>query len=129
MKAKRLWRMIGILLASVSSMLGAGCAEKAHAEAVPAERLSAETVPAAGSARVYYTGDISPAEPTMADIGILASLDPVALDKACLDLVFAAHDGHDLVERINSRNGTLAVSHAETIGLGSRQYELIRLNG
>jgi uncharacterized Fe-S center protein len=71
----------------------------------------------------------NPAEPTMADIGILASVDPVALDKACLDLVFAAHDGHDLVERINSRNGTLTVSHAEAIGLGSRQYELTRLDG
>jgi uncharacterized Fe-S center protein len=71
----------------------------------------------------------NPTAPTMADIGILASLDPVALDKACLDLVFAAHDGHDLVERINSRNGTLTVRHAETIGLGSQQYELVKLNG
>jgi uncharacterized Fe-S center protein len=69
------------------------------------------------------------APPTMADIGILASLDPVALDQACVDLVFAAHDGRDLVERIRSRNGTLTLDHAELIGLGSKSYQLIRIDG
>jgi uncharacterized Fe-S center protein len=63
----------------------------------------------------------------MADIGILASLDPVALDQACVDLVFAAQDGKDLIERIRSRNGILTLEHAENIGLGSRAYNLIKL--
>jgi len=69
----------------------------------------------------------NPAAPTMADIGILASLDPVALDQACVDLVYAAPDGHDLIERIESRNGILGLEHSEKIGVGRRKYELIRL--
>jgi uncharacterized Fe-S center protein len=68
-----------------------------------------------------------PAKPTLADIGILASLDPVALDKACVDLVFAAKDGKDLIRRIESRNGLLTLDHAEKIGLGSKAYKLIKL--
>ncbi|MCL2070269.1 MAG: DUF362 domain-containing protein [Treponema sp.] len=68
-----------------------------------------------------------PAPPTMADIGILASLDPVALDKACVDLVYAASDSQDLIRRIESRNGLLTLEHAERIGLGSRTYRLVRL--
>jgi uncharacterized Fe-S center protein len=71
----------------------------------------------------------SPAEPDMHDIGILASLDPVALDKACIDLVYAAPDGRSLIQRIESRNGILTVRHAAKIGLGSLEYELVRLNG
>jgi uncharacterized Fe-S center protein len=70
-----------------------------------------------------------PAAPTMADIGILASLDPVALDQACVDLVYKAHDSRDLIERIESRNGLLTINHAEEIGLGSRTYRLIRIDG
>jgi uncharacterized Fe-S center protein len=69
-----------------------------------------------------------PAAPTTADIGILASLDPVALDQACIDLVYAAPDSGDLIERIESRNGLLTITHAEAIGLGSKVYELVRLN-
>ncbi|MCL1814803.1 MAG: DUF362 domain-containing protein [Treponema sp.] len=68
-----------------------------------------------------------PAAPTMADIGILASLDPVALDQACVDLVYAAKDGKDIVARIESRNGLLTIEHAEKIGLGSKVYNLIKL--
>jgi uncharacterized Fe-S center protein len=68
-----------------------------------------------------------PARPTMADIGILASLDPVALDKACVDLVYAAKDSKDLIARIESRNGLLTIDHAEKIGLGSKAYRLVRL--
>jgi len=67
----------------------------------------------------------NPASPTMADIGILASLDPVALDKACVDLVYAAKDSKDLITRIESRNGLLILDHAEKIGLGSKAYRLI----
>jgi uncharacterized Fe-S center protein len=69
----------------------------------------------------------SPVAPTMADIGILASLDPVALDQACVDLVYSAADGKDLVERIESRNGLLTIDHAAAIGLGSKLYELVKL--
>lgn len=65
-----------------------------------------------------------PAEPDMHDIGILASIDPVALDQACLDLVFKASDADLLKERINSLNGTLTVKHADAIGLGSMKYTL-----
>jgi len=68
-----------------------------------------------------------PTPPTMADIGILASLDPVALDQASIDLVYAAPDSSDLIERIESRNGLLTIDHAEKIGIGSKAYQLIRL--
>jgi len=71
--------------------------------------------------------DSSPAVPTMADIGILASLDPVAVDQACVDLVYAALDGADLVNRIQTRMGLTTLEHAEAIGLGSRQYDFIEL--
>ena len=70
----------------------------------------------------------NPAPPTMADIGILASLDPVALDQACIDLVYAAPDGEDLIRRIEGRNGLLTIDHAELIGLGSKEYVLINLD-
>jgi uncharacterized Fe-S center protein len=68
-----------------------------------------------------------PAAPTMADIGILASLDPVALDQACIDLVYAAPDGRDLINRIESRNGLLTIDYAEMLGIGSKTYDLVRL--
>lgn len=72
--------------------------------------------------------DGNPSEPDMHDIGILASLDPVALDQACVDLVYAAPDGQSLIQRIESRNGIHTVEHAEAIGLGSRTYELVSLD-
>ncbi len=70
--------------------------------------------------------DGHPAEPEMQDVGVLASLDPVALDQACVDLIYAQKDGDGaaLVERIESRNGLLTLEHAEKIGLGSRSYTL-----
>ncbi len=68
--------------------------------------------------------DGSPAEPDMHDIGILASFDPVALDQACVDLVYSAEDGQSLIKRIESRNGLHTLEHAEEIGLGSRTYRL-----
>ena len=64
----------------------------------------------------------------MADIGILASLDPVALDKACLDLIDAAPDGANLRNRIANRNGKLTVYRAAEIGLGSLEYELVNID-
>lgn len=68
-----------------------------------------------------------PKDPTMSDIGILASLDPVALDQACVDLIYKAHDGHDLIKRMEEKNGIHTIVHAEELGLGSRQYELVSL--
>lgn len=74
--------------------------------------------------------DGNPAEPDMHDIGILASTDPVALDQACIDLVYAQKDsdGASLVNRIESRNGLHTLEHAEEIGLGSRTYQLVDIN-
>ena len=69
--------------------------------------------------------DSHPAEPSMADIGILGSTDPVALDRACVDLVYAAEDGGELVERMELRNGAHVLDYAEQIGLGSQAYELV----
>lgn len=69
-----------------------------------------------------------PAAPTMADIGILASLDPVALDRACVDLVYAAPDGQDLIARIESLNGVHTLEYGEEIGLGSQTYELVLID-
>jgi len=66
----------------------------------------------------------NPAAPTMEDIGILASLDPVALDQACVDLVYAATDGRNLISRMESRNGIHTLEHGEAIGFGSRTYHL-----
>lgn len=66
-----------------------------------------------------------PAAVDMKDIGILASLNPVALDQACVDLVYKAPDSHSLVERIQSRNGELILEHAKKIGLGERRYRLV----
>ena len=68
------------------------------------------------------------ADPKISDIGILASLDPVALDQqACVDLVYASDDPGkgDLIERMESRHGILTVEAAAGLGLGSREYELI----
>ena len=72
----------------------------------------------------------APAEdPCMADIGILTSLDPVAIDQACIDLVYASKDpGRDhFVERVESRHGVHTIEAAAELGFGSRAYELIEL--
>lgn len=69
--------------------------------------------------------DGSPSEPDMHDIGILSSYDPVALDQACVDLVYGAGDGQSLIKRIESKNGLHTLEQAEKIGLGSRSYKLV----
>ena len=71
----------------------------------------------------------NPAEPDIHDIGILASYDPVALDQACIDLVYQAEGNEALVKRIESRNGLHTLERAEEIGLGSRTYELVNIDG
>lgn len=69
-------------------------------------------------------------DPCMKDIGILVSLDPIAIDQACIDLVYAATDDpgqSHLLERIESRNGVLTIEAAAELGYGSREYELIEI--
>ena len=68
-------------------------------------------------------------DPCMADIGVLASTDPIAIDQACLDLVYASKDPgrNHLIERIESRNGVHTIEAAAALGYGSREYELIRV--
>ena len=73
--------------------------------------------------------DGNPAEPDIHDIGILASTDPVALDQACVDLVWQAEGNESLVRRIESRDGLHTLQYAEQIGLGSRTYTLQNLDG
>jgi uncharacterized Fe-S center protein len=72
----------------------------------------------------------SPAAPEMDDIGILASLDPVALDKACVDLVYAAPEDQSkkLRARIEQLHGTHTLDYAEEIGLGTQNYELVDID-
>lgn len=71
----------------------------------------------------------NPAEPDMHDIGILASADPVALDQACVDLVYASKDDTaSLIERMESRNAIHVLEHGEEIGLGSRSYRLVNID-
>ena len=69
-------------------------------------------------------------DPTIRDIGILSSLDPVALDKACVDLVYSCDDPgkKDLIKRIETLNGTLTIDAAYEIGVGNKEYELIELD-
>jgi uncharacterized Fe-S center protein len=69
-------------------------------------------------------------DPKVKDIGILCSTNPVALDQACIDLVYASTDPGkaDLVERIESRNGVHTIEVAATLGVGSREYELINID-
>ena len=74
-----------------------------------------------------------PAKPELMDMGIMASLDPVAVDQACLDKVFnyqgrPGDDNKPLIERINRQHGTYITEYAEKIGLGSRTYTLIDLD-
>ncbi len=68
-------------------------------------------------------------DPCMKDIGILASLDPVAIDQACIDLVVNSDDPgkEHLLERINSRNGTHTIDSAVDLGIGTKEYELIKV--
>lgn len=73
--------------------------------------------------------DSNPAEPKMADIGIFASNDPVAIDQACVDAVYNSPDPgkKDLIKRIESRHGIHTVETSEKLGLGRRSYEIITL--
>ena len=72
--------------------------------------------------------DGNPAEPDIHDIGILASTDPVALDQACVDLIYQAEGNESLVRRIEAQHGIHTLEYAEQIGLGSRAYELVDID-
>ena len=69
-------------------------------------------------------------DPCMKDIGILSSLDPVALDKACIDLVYNSKDPgkKHLIERIESKHGIHTIASAHNIGIGNIEYELIKVD-
>ncbi len=106
-----------------------------------------ESMAEAAKAVVDYTGDRilyinvanrlsvdcdcngNPEEPKMGDLGVFASLDPVALDRACVDMVMNSDDPGkaDLIERINSRLGTVILDHAESLGVGSQKYRLVTI--
>jgi len=70
-----------------------------------------------------------PKEPDIHDIGILSSFDPVALDQACVDLIWKADGNESMIKRINAQNGLLTLEHAQKIGLGSREYTLVNVDG
>jgi len=72
--------------------------------------------------------DGNPAEPDIHDIGILASHDPVALDQACVDLIYEAEGNAALVKRMENKHGIHTLEHAEEIGLGSRDYVLVNMD-
>lgn len=74
--------------------------------------------------------DESPPEPEMHDVGILTSYDPVALDQACVDIVYQTpqEEGVSLIERIESRNGLHTLDYAQTIGLGNKAYDLVNID-
>jgi len=71
---------------------------------------------------------VTAAEPTMADIGIAASTDILAADQACTDMIYNAHDSHDMKERIETRAGLRQLSAMAEKGLGNPQYELIEID-
>ena len=72
--------------------------------------------------------DGHPSEPDIHDIGILASYDPVALDQACVDLIHQAEGNESFLRRIESQHGIHTLEYAESIGLGSRTYELVKID-
>ena len=137
MKRKKVAVIFPLVIALMFVLSGCGQSEISNEDQIK-ESYSTDNDSAP---TVYMTKEISPesppvkarnistaAEPDMHDIGILASFDPVALDQACVDLVYAAEDGDSLVERIESRNGLHTLEQAEKIGLGSRSYNLVNVN-
>ncbi|MDE6397679.1 MAG: DUF362 domain-containing protein [Muribaculaceae bacterium] len=127
----------------------AGATEKAEAiwSNIAEQRDFLESMAEAAKAITDYTGDrilyinvanrlsvdcdcdAHPEEPEMGDLGVFASLDPVALDRACVDMVFNSEDPGKgaLIERINSRQGTHILTHAENLGIGSQKYRLVTI--
>ena len=109
-------KMIMSIVCAMALLFTAGCSGNKASES--AQQNSA---PAAAAE--------STAEPDIHDIGILASTDPVALDQACVDLIYQAEGNESLVDRMESLHGIHTLEHAEEIGLGSRTYELVKIDG
>ena len=115
---------------------------------IPADTIFQESMAEASKAIIDHIGDrvlyinvannlsvdcdcvATPADPQMGDLGIFASLDPVALDRACIDAVrnSADHGKIHLIERIDSKHGMHNLEYAEQLGLGSQKYELVNLD-
>ena len=93
------------------------------------KQLSIGCASRAGKALIHCDCCAVAEDPCMKDIGILASLDPVAIDQACIDLVMQSDDPgkEHFMERVNSRNGIHTIEAAAELGTGSREYELIEL--
>ena len=74
--------------------------------------------------------DVNPQPPEMKDIGILASIDPVALDQACVDLIYKSNDKgkENLIKRIEEKNGLHLLECGEQLGIGSIKYEIISID-
>ena len=124
---KKLFALLLVLSLVLALSVQAASAE----EGVPTVYFTADISPE-GLQRVYdalnWTPAGNPAEPDIHDIGILASTDPVALDQACIDLVWQAEGNESLVRRIESRDGLHTLEYAAEIGLGSRTYDLVNLD-
>lgn len=141
---------IGIASASGKAYIHSGGKTKDTAKAwkqLPSQDTFQESMAEASKAIIDHAGDkilyisvannlsvdcdcvATPEEPKMKDIGILASLDPVALDRACVDMVRSSDDPGKvhLIERIDSRHGMHNLEYAEQLGLGSQKYELVKL--
>ena len=115
---------------------------------IPADTIFQEAMAEASKAIIDHIGDrvlyinvannlsvdcdcvATPAAPQMGDLGIFASLDPVALDRACIDAVrnSTVHGKIHLIERIDSKRGMHNLEYAERLGLGSQKYELVNLD-
>ena len=135
-----------VTLAWAPEYLAAGETQDSFLESMAAAAQAVDTYFNTGDNIVYINVmnnmsvdcdcDGNPAEPRLKDKGIVASLDPVACDQAALDMVFgqdgdpaAGDDPAPLRERINRQHGTYITEYAEKIGLGSRKYTLVTLNG
>ena len=117
MKIKKLPLLV--ILAMVVTLL-AGCAKADAAEQAP------ETTPQGAEATAAPEAADEPSAPVQEAAADLST--PVAVDQACVDLVYSAPDGQSLIDRIESRNGLHTLEHAESIGLGSRTYELVSID-
>lgn len=98
-----------------------GCERAPNAEAAPRPHLGSNHTQ-------RYALRLRSSKGRILTIGIAAALDPVALDKACVDLVYQAPDGASLVERIESRRGIHILDHAQQLGLGHKNYQLVDLD-
>ena len=116
----------------LTAMFGKYMTEEAFVRCVRRDALASAYQQSYSDSLTYSAADLQAAydeDPKLGDIGILSSLDPVALDQACLDLVYASDDPGkgDLIKRIESRNGVHTIEAAAALGVGSREYELITL--